>query len=320
MRLTELERSSLAQPRRADASARNQEGEAAAQGRHAAPATSTIDVKLTDDEIEKLRQSGIRLDADGRFWHEGAEVTHPGLRAAFWRWLDRNPDGRWVLRLDEQALRLPRRRRHAVRGPLGALGRRPRPSPRLTDDSEARSTAPRCGCSPPAAPSYRQSPASTPVSPPPPGTPCERHMTTRNGAAWLDAAGGPYTLQVKKLSPLVNGGDFFGGEAGFGEDRGGVLAQRGGGRWPSGRPKGVRSCLWSPSWKNIWRALCCGWCASSSGDSTGSTQASAPAKIGSHSSRVFVPRIAWISSRTRACARGARDQLRRDRRAGRWPG
>jgi hypothetical protein len=59
-------------------------------------------VKLSDAEIEKLRQSGIRLDAEGRFWHEGQEVTHAGLRAAFWRWLDRNPDGRWVLRLDER--------------------------------------------------------------------------------------------------------------------------------------------------------------------------------------------------------------------------
>jgi hypothetical protein len=59
-------------------------------------------LKLTEAEIEKLRQSGIRLDADGRFWHEGAEVTHQGMRAAFWRWLDRNPDGRWVLRLDER--------------------------------------------------------------------------------------------------------------------------------------------------------------------------------------------------------------------------
>lgn len=59
-------------------------------------------MKLSDAEIEKLRQSGIRLDGDGRFWHEGAEVTHHGMRAAFWRWLDRNPDGRWVLRLDER--------------------------------------------------------------------------------------------------------------------------------------------------------------------------------------------------------------------------
>ena len=59
-------------------------------------------MKLSDAEIEKLRQSGIRLDGEGRFWHEGAEVTHGGLRAALWRWLDRNSDGRWVLRLDER--------------------------------------------------------------------------------------------------------------------------------------------------------------------------------------------------------------------------
>jgi hypothetical protein len=59
-------------------------------------------VQLTDEELEKLRQSGVRLDDDGRFWHEGQPVSHAGLRAAFWRWLDRNPDGRWVLRLDAQ--------------------------------------------------------------------------------------------------------------------------------------------------------------------------------------------------------------------------
>jgi hypothetical protein len=59
-------------------------------------------LQLTDAEIEKLRRSGIRLDAEGRFWHEGQEVTHRGLRAAFFRWLDRNPDGRYVLRLDER--------------------------------------------------------------------------------------------------------------------------------------------------------------------------------------------------------------------------
>src|SRR6478752_2857992 len=59
-------------------------------------------MQLTDEQIEKLRQSGIRLDANGRFWHEGGEVTHGGLRAALWRWLDRNPDGRYVLRLDAQ--------------------------------------------------------------------------------------------------------------------------------------------------------------------------------------------------------------------------
>jgi hypothetical protein len=52
--------------------------------------------------IEKLRQSGIRVDRDGRFVHEGAEVTHEGLKRALFRWLDRlpPPDGRYVLRLD----------------------------------------------------------------------------------------------------------------------------------------------------------------------------------------------------------------------------
>ena len=52
--------------------------------------------------IEKLRQSGLRVDREGRFMHEGAEVTHEGLRRALFRWLDRNGDGRYVLRLDER--------------------------------------------------------------------------------------------------------------------------------------------------------------------------------------------------------------------------
>ncbi len=52
--------------------------------------------------IERLRQSGIRIDREGRFIHEGAEVTHEGLRRALFRWLDRLPDGRHILRLDER--------------------------------------------------------------------------------------------------------------------------------------------------------------------------------------------------------------------------
>jgi hypothetical protein len=54
--------------------------------------------------IEKLRQSGIRVDREGRFIHEGAEVTHEGLKRALFRWLDRlpPPDGRYILRLDER--------------------------------------------------------------------------------------------------------------------------------------------------------------------------------------------------------------------------
>ena len=54
--------------------------------------------------IEKLRQSGIRVDREGRFIHEGAEVTHEGLKRALFRWLDRlpPPDNRYILRLDER--------------------------------------------------------------------------------------------------------------------------------------------------------------------------------------------------------------------------
>jgi hypothetical protein len=59
-------------------------------------------VKLTPEQIERLRASGIRLDRQGVFWHEGAPVTHAGLRAALWRWLDQNDDGRFVLRLDAE--------------------------------------------------------------------------------------------------------------------------------------------------------------------------------------------------------------------------
>jgi hypothetical protein len=51
-------------------------------------------------ELERLRASGIRLDREARFWHEGEVVTHPGLVAALWRWLAREPDGRYSLRLD----------------------------------------------------------------------------------------------------------------------------------------------------------------------------------------------------------------------------
>jgi hypothetical protein len=50
--------------------------------------------------LEQLRRSGIRIDREGRFVHEGAEVHHEGLRRALFRWLDSEPDGRVVLRLD----------------------------------------------------------------------------------------------------------------------------------------------------------------------------------------------------------------------------
>jgi hypothetical protein len=63
--------------------------------------------KASDDEaawLEKIRQSGIRIDREGRFVHDGAEFAHAGLKRALYRWLDRlpPPDGRYVLRLDDR--------------------------------------------------------------------------------------------------------------------------------------------------------------------------------------------------------------------------
>ncbi len=50
--------------------------------------------------IERLRETGLRLDREGRWWHEGRPVEHAGLSRALHRWLGRLEDGRYVLRLD----------------------------------------------------------------------------------------------------------------------------------------------------------------------------------------------------------------------------
>jgi hypothetical protein len=46
----------------------------------------------------RSRESTIRLDARGRFWHDGAVVEHAGLKAALHSWIRRHPDdGRYIL-------------------------------------------------------------------------------------------------------------------------------------------------------------------------------------------------------------------------------
>ena len=46
----------------------------------------------------RSRESSIRLDAQGRFWHEGRPVEHAGLAAALPTWIRRHPDdGRYIL-------------------------------------------------------------------------------------------------------------------------------------------------------------------------------------------------------------------------------
>jgi hypothetical protein len=46
----------------------------------------------------RSRESTLRLDAGGHFWHDGARVEHAGLAAAFHTWISRHPDdGRFIL-------------------------------------------------------------------------------------------------------------------------------------------------------------------------------------------------------------------------------
>jgi len=46
----------------------------------------------------RSRESTLRLDAEGRFWHEGNPVEHAKLGQAMHGWVDRHPDdGRFIL-------------------------------------------------------------------------------------------------------------------------------------------------------------------------------------------------------------------------------
>jgi hypothetical protein len=57
---------------------------------------------LTPELLEKMRTIGLRLDRDGRLWHDDSEVTHARLRHALLRWLDVRDDGRDIIRLDDK--------------------------------------------------------------------------------------------------------------------------------------------------------------------------------------------------------------------------
>ncbi len=46
----------------------------------------------------RSRESTLRLDAEGRFWHDGARVENVAMIAALHTWIGRHPDdGRYVL-------------------------------------------------------------------------------------------------------------------------------------------------------------------------------------------------------------------------------
>ena len=42
----------------------------------------------------RSRESTLRLDSGGHFWHDGARVEHAGLAAALHTWISRHPDDR----------------------------------------------------------------------------------------------------------------------------------------------------------------------------------------------------------------------------------
>jgi hypothetical protein len=50
-------------------------------------------------QMQLTRETTIRLDREGVFWHDGQRVTHPGLARAFASWIDVDPEsGRYILR------------------------------------------------------------------------------------------------------------------------------------------------------------------------------------------------------------------------------
>jgi hypothetical protein len=57
-------------------------------------------MELTPELLERMRAIGLRLDRAGTFWHDGSAVSHPRLRQALLRWLDRRDDGRDIVKLD----------------------------------------------------------------------------------------------------------------------------------------------------------------------------------------------------------------------------
>ncbi len=74
---------------------------AAAPGPPTAAAGDALDDAERAALIERKRQTGLRLDREGRWWHLGQRVEHRRLARALHRWLDRLDDGRFILRLGE---------------------------------------------------------------------------------------------------------------------------------------------------------------------------------------------------------------------------
>lgn len=56
-----------------------------------------------ESALMRLRENArLRLDREGRWWHEGQPVEHPRVAALFHRGLGRAPDGRYTLTVGPQ--------------------------------------------------------------------------------------------------------------------------------------------------------------------------------------------------------------------------
>ena len=61
-------------------------------------------VSAAEDALELLRsRSGLSIDEEGRFLHQGEPIRHERTLAALWRSLERVPDGRWIVRLGRES-------------------------------------------------------------------------------------------------------------------------------------------------------------------------------------------------------------------------
>jgi uncharacterized protein len=79
------------------------------------------------DPVELLRaQSGLSIDAEGRFLHRGEPITHARTLEVLWRSLARAPDGRYLVRIGrESAYVALEEAPYAVRGILEGPGGAP---------------------------------------------------------------------------------------------------------------------------------------------------------------------------------------------------
>jgi hypothetical protein len=62
-----------------------------------------VDAPTDPALLDRLREaSGLRLDAEGRFWHQGSPVEHLRTIEVLHRGLHRAPDGRWATRIGSE--------------------------------------------------------------------------------------------------------------------------------------------------------------------------------------------------------------------------